>query len=1381
MLLQNRGFVLSLWALLVVQHLAPALAVVDRAVCDATSNKCVVQKSSTPTPRPTDGSCPAPTTAAPSPEGEKAPSEVPSETPTTDSPTKAPTGSPVTSAPTTASPTTAAPTTASPTTSAPTTAAPITAAPTTAAPVAPVAAPITGGGVSSGSTDAPTGSPIAECIVYHTADFGSSLQGWTVSGDGQHIPDNYSGSHSYDMYQKGSIKIKDADAYSSSIQREFTYADIGHMDYHNEVTVTFDFCAVSFENTDNFALQFSIDDGSFYTFAEYEAGDNIDNYVNNGEAKCQSGVTESFFLPANSQNMKIRFQGGSMSQWDHLYIKHVEVEWCKIKCKPKPLDICIAIDISGSICSPYSSTNCVNCNCRSNTDGASDNNILNGDTNQCCQNFADERDFTAHLIEQADALEYDQQFSVVSFSTESDIRVPSNGNPGLVDAATAKSFVQNSFFYKGGWTNTGDAIKNCHDSLATSTNGAGVMVLITDGTPTTGAHYSNGNEVPKGSSYSEHRAWATDKADAAKGDGITIIPVVISESVSANAAYLKTLGSDPGLMVEVQQFSALDGTLNSILALMQCTAGDDVPTPNTQRNGGPPTTPSPTDPPFTDAPTPSPTKAPVASTDSPTKMYCDDLASYDFSSSSQGWSKGSSTAASYDSGEDALELTYSTSNTRPTWTSPSLTSSVGKATVVYDFKTSSVEAGDNDGFDLEYSLDNGSTWSTLQTHRASSSSYNNAADVQFAHGSAQKTDVSAEFDVPTTSAFKIRFKGKMTYQNDKVYIQRVEIDFCTPNSPSPTTAVPSLSPVVPATATPTGDCVEFHTADFSSSTDMDGWSSGVADPHSDKYGGSLLIKDSVTSSYIEQEFDQNDIGNMQDHSEVTVFLEYCAESMEAGDAFYVQFSIDGGPFYTFGEFEQGPDFNNDCGHLSENFFLPAGSTTVKIRIAGGSLSQWDYLYIKNVSLFWCQASCIEKTVDVCIAVDRSGSVCSPIDDVQGCSGCSPSADCHTPGLTTSQCCSNWVDNVDFAKGVIDLVADGRPDQFSVVSFAGESSIETPSGRVSADVAKAELGGIGYTGGWTITGQAIADCKATLAGSTNDPIIVLVTDGTPTRGGGGSDGSYQIHKDWAKQKADAAKAAGIQIIPVMVNTGHSNMNFLKTSIASDPGMTVTVSDFSDLTSVMDDVVGMMQCTANRDPTLGLTAAPVQSPTTGAPVNTARQAATCQDIFFDNFDDCWSSHNNGGDYYWGGNWHPGQKDYCESWCKTTSDCPGSDNRCIRLRDGNGWESGMKSDWVYIEGYDSLELCFDYRAKDYEPGEYWLIREESWRNGCSYGWKDVKSMVAGTDFTDNTTVDGSLCVTLPVASGITWMRVAVSSSGNHYTDELFIDNMSLKKCSV
>jgi len=1184
------------------------------------------------------------------------------------------------------------------------------------------------------------------------------MDGWTSGGDAQFIPLNSNTNDYNDAGQKGSIKLKDSNTYSSFIEKEFSGSEIAHMNYNNEVTLSFDYCAVSLEDGDTFFVQFAIDDGSYYTFGEYEAGKNFDqNDPNNKNIPVCDSVSETFFFPATASSFKVKIRGGQLSQWDKLYIKSASVDLCRYECTPQPLDICVAIDISGSVCSVGNDIQgCDSCNCRDSSNMYEVNGVDNEDL--CCDNFVYERDFATNLVNQANALDDEQRFSIVSFATESSFRVP-NGAAGLADAASATTYLNNNFVYSGGWTNTGDAIAQCHASLAQSSRLGKVMVLLTDGQPTRGDdRYSNGAKQ-------EHRDFAATKADAAKNDGVTLIPVIVNTG-HANPTFLRSLGSDPGMMVEVDQFSALDATLNSVLALMQCTAGQ-TQSPTIQKSP----TKSPSFSP-TISPTPLLTKSPVT-TPAPTDWYCEELDTFDFANGASGWvaPANSGYAAYYSSSQKALLLSHTSSQTRPTWTSPSFQSTNGQAQIIYDYKTEDHESYANDRFSLEYSLDNGGTWLNLQTHWAGH---------DYQEDGESKTDESETFSVPTTNPFKIRFVAKFDHYSDLLWINRVVVKFCSANSASPTTSIPTLSPVVPATSTPTSECVKLDIADFSAASDLDGWSLGDDAAWSSEFGGSIQVKDyQSSSSYIEKQFS----GNMDKHSEVSIFLDFCAPNMDTHDIFEMQFSVDSGPYYTFAEQEKGPDFERGCGIARQSFFLPSGASSLKIRILGGPLSQQDDLYIRGLSLHLCDAACIEKKVDVCIALDRSGSVCSPLNHVQGCDSCNPTSSCHTPGLTMDQCCNNWVKNVEFADGLIDMLADGRDDQFSIVSFAGASSKET-SGRVSAAAAKAALGTVAYSGGWTITGQAIADCKNLLKDSENDPVIILVTDGTPTRGAPGvSDGSYQDHKDWAEEKATQAKAHDIQIIPVVVDTGHTNFNFLKTKVASDPGATITVSDFDHLPTILDDVVGLVQCTTNRDPVAHLTLAPSPAPSHSPEESDSNNFdlsndGVCVNAFAepaagtDTFDDC-------SRYDWGPNWNDADTSHCDAYCYSQH-CPGTGS-CIRLRNGSepgDWEAAMYSDWIYVDGYANVRICFDFTARSFETGDSFFIREQSFNGGYDC-WHNFEEYVAGTDFATGSEVTSQLCAVSEVRPGMTYMRLAISTNGDYCNDELWVDNVSVSIC--
>jgi hypothetical protein len=165
------------------------------------------------------------------------------------------------------------------------------------------------------------------------------------------------------------------------------------------------------------------------------------------------------------------------------------------------------------------------------------------------------------------------------------------------------------------------------------------------------------------------------------------------------------------------------------------------------------------------------------------------------------------------------------------------------------------------------------------------------------------------------------------------------------------------------TGSPTAKCLEFHTADFANSGDTGGWTLGSNAGWSSKYAGSIHLKDDAASSYIEKEFTQNDIGRMQDHGEVTLTFDFCTVSFEDNDQFAIQFSVDNGPFYTFAEYEKGPDFNNGCvSGQSQRFFLPGGSTLLKVRFVGGKMSHYDHLYIHNIAMNWCQGEFVKAFV-----------------------------------------------------------------------------------------------------------------------------------------------------------------------------------------------------------------------------------------------------------------------------------------------------------------------------------------------------------------------------------------------------------------------------------
>jgi hypothetical protein len=156
------------------------------------------------------------------------------------------------------------------------------------------------------------------------------------------------------------------------------------------------------------------------------------------------------------------------------------------------VNLCLAIDESGSICTRETVTaaSCTSCGCRS--DGTCQhrsegyyyktNDVCDCDTdcprfNTDTKNFA--TGFIAQFAQKATQNGATQtQFSVVSFATKATERT------GLTTAANAASAVD-SLTYTGGWTNTEEALQKCQATLPnTDPTTKNVILLFTDGTPT---------------------------------------------------------------------------------------------------------------------------------------------------------------------------------------------------------------------------------------------------------------------------------------------------------------------------------------------------------------------------------------------------------------------------------------------------------------------------------------------------------------------------------------------------------------------------------------------------------------------------------------------------------------------------------------------------------------------------------------------------------------------------------------------------------------------------------------------------------------------------------------------------------------------------------
>ena len=199
----------------------------------------------------------------------------------------------------------------------------------------------------------------------------------------------------------------------------------------------------------------------------------------------------------------------------------------------------------------------------------------------CCGDYRVVQDFATKYIQSLDA---HGTVSVVQFAD----RAKLIASPG--DAESAISQIA-SEPYTGGFTNTEEAIELCAKQVKNLDNP--VVVLITDGTPTacTTAWNRNRKHIFM-SDCSDNRCddcfhgpprdAAENRADWAAGEGVTVVPVVVS-SVSEDTEFLEDLArcpeddSNPNCDVDnfkdklhVENTQDIDNVLLSLTQLTGC-------------------------------------------------------------------------------------------------------------------------------------------------------------------------------------------------------------------------------------------------------------------------------------------------------------------------------------------------------------------------------------------------------------------------------------------------------------------------------------------------------------------------------------------------------------------------------------------------------------------------------------------------------------------------------------------------------------------------------------------------------------------------------------------------------------------------------------------
>jgi len=203
-----------------------------------------------------------------------------------------------------------------------------------------------------------------------------------------------------------------------------------------------------------------------------------------------------------------------------------------------------------------------------------------------------------------------------------------------------------------------------------------------------------------------------------------------------------------------------------------------------------------------------------------------------------------------------------------------------------------------------------------------------------------------------------------------------------------------------------------------------------------------------------------------------------------------------------------------------------------------------------------------KKLDVCIALDESGSICSStpgqpklcqegkcsqldgivIDGILTCNGPDDDDECDygmTGNITTARCgkfngpSENQTKGftTSFIKQLKDKLGEDNL-QVSVVAYGTQGILNTA--LTTPQNAILSVKGIPYSGGFTNLEQAIVRCEKQLEGSPA-PVMVVIGDGVPNKSGNPATGDEAAAKTAAAEEAAAAKYVGIDIATVHLDS------------------------------------------------------------------------------------------------------------------------------------------------------------------------------------------------------------------------------------------------------
>jgi len=207
----------------------------------------------------------------------------------------------------------------------------------------------------------------------------------------------------------------------------------------------------------------------------------------------------------------------------------------------------------------------------------------------------------------------------------------------------------------------------------------------------------------------------------------------------------------------------------------------------------------------------------------------------------------------------------------------------------------------------------------------------------------------------------------------------------------------------------------------------------------------------------------------------------------------------------------------------------------------------NMLFAFRSSLGNCPMKECDKNVpvSVCIALDRSGSVCNSKTN-----------------------CDNWnVHTKGFTKKLIEELGITVTDSdFSIISFASDIIVETKKLVPAINAVKVVEDLEREVSGYTNTQGAIKKCRNELENASDDRLkfMFLLTDGNPTvdKKGKEENPNCDSCRNDATDEALISKNADIEIVTVGIESDVFNCELLD-ELASEPGLSFLVNRFDNL--------------------------------------------------------------------------------------------------------------------------------------------------------------------------------------------------------------------------